>query len=61
MARNSDNGAYAWTYRITDGKLDFLAKDETIDLVNAVTVNDDNGGTDAATVTISIAGTDDKP
>src|SRR5262249_8223349 len=60
-AGNTNNGAIDWTYQITDNKLDFLAAGEKVTLVSTVTVNDQHGGTDTATVTITITGSDDTP
>src|SRR5262249_60914453 len=60
-AGNTNNGAIDWTYQITDGSLGFLAAGEKVTLVSTVLVEDHQGGTDSATVTITITGTDDKP
>src|SRR5262249_17343114 len=60
-AGNTNNGAIDWTYQITANKLDFLAAGEKVTLVSTVTVNDQHGGTDTATVTITITGSNDTP
>src|SRR5262249_60125146 len=60
-AGNTNNGAIDWTYQITDNSLDFLAAGEKVTLVSTVTVNDQHGGTDTATVTITITGSDNAP
>src|SRR5262249_56575293 len=60
-AGNTNNGAIDWTYQITDSSLDFLAAGEKVTLVSTVTVDDHHGGTDTATVTITITGTDNAP
>ena len=60
-AGNTDNGAIDWSYKIADSALDFLAKNETVQLVSTVTVDDHNGGTAATTVTLNITGTNDVP
>ena len=57
----TNTGAIAWTYSIADSALDFLAKNETVTLVSTVVVDDHNGGTDTATVTVTLQGSDDKP
>jgi VCBS repeat-containing protein len=59
-AGNTDNGAIDWSYKIPDNALDFLAAGETVSLVSTVTVDDHHGGTAAATVTVTITGTNDK-
>ncbi len=58
---NTNNGAVNWTYSIADNALDFLSQGETVTLVSTVVIDDHNGGTDTATVTITIDGSDDTP
>src|SRR5262249_10526807 len=60
-AGNTNNGAIDWSYQITDSSLDFLAVGEKVTLVSTVQVDDHHGGTDTATVTITITGSDDTP
>ena len=60
-AGNTNNGAVNWTYSIADSALDFLSRGETVTLVSTVLLDDHNGGTDTATVTVTIQGSDDKP
>ncbi len=61
QTNNTNNGAIGWTYSITDSALDFLAAGETVRLVSTVTLNDQEGGTDKATVTITVGGNNDAP
>ena len=58
---NTDNGAINWTYSVADDALDFLSKGETVTLVSTVQVDDHNGGTDTASVTLTITGSNDLP
>ncbi len=58
---NTNNGSIDWTYSIQDKELDFLANGETVTLTSTVLVDDHHGGTDTATVTITLTGTDDVP
>ncbi len=58
---STNNGAIDWTYSIADNALDFLAPHETITLVSTVLLDDHNGGTDTATVTLTIEGSNDLP
>jgi fibronectin-binding autotransporter adhesin len=58
---NTNNGAIGWSYSITDSSLDFLAAGQTAKIVSTVTLNDQEGGTDTATVTITITGANDTP
>ena len=56
---STNNGAVDWTYSIADNALDFLAQGETVTLVSTVLLDDHNGGTDTATVTLTIHGSND--
>jgi len=56
---NTNNGAIGWSYSIADSALDFLAAGQTATIVSTVTLDDHEGGTDTATVTITITGTND--
>ncbi|WP_246666719.1 VCBS domain-containing protein [Bradyrhizobium guangdongense] len=58
---NANNGAIGWTYSIADGALDFLGEDQTVTLVSTVTLDDGQGGTDTAHVTVTITGKNDAP
>ena len=58
---NTNNGSINWTYSIADSALDFLSQGETVTLVSTVLVDDHSGGTDTATVTVTIEGSNDKP
>ena len=58
---NTNNGAINWTYSIHDNSLDFLNAGETATIESTVTLNDQEGGTDTAVVTITIKGADDAP
>ena len=54
-------GSVAWSYKVTDASLDFLAKDETLTVTYNVTINDGHGTTAAQPVTVTITGTNDTP
>ena len=58
---NTNNGALDWTYQITDNALDFLGAGETATVTAAITLDDHQGGTDTATVTVKIDGSNDAP
>ena len=58
---NTNNGTVGWTYSVPDDTLDFLATGETLQLVSTITLDDHEGGTDTATVTIDITGANDTP
>jgi VCBS repeat-containing protein len=62
QAGNTNNGAIDWTYAITDSALDFLGEGQTVRVVSTVTLDDLQGGaTDTATITVTIAGSNDAP
>lgn len=59
-------GSVDWTYKITDGALDFLADGETLTVIYDITVTDFHGNTANGTsatqqVTVTITGTNDAP
>ena len=58
---NTNNGTLNWTYQITDSALDFLGAGETATVTAAITLDDHQGITDAATVTVTIGGSNDAP
>nr|WP_249152443.1 VCBS domain-containing protein [Bradyrhizobium liaoningense] len=58
---NTNNGAIGWTYSIADAALDFLGEDQTVTLVSTITLDDHQGGTDTAEVTVTITGKNDAP
>jgi fibronectin-binding autotransporter adhesin len=58
---NTNNGALGWTYQISDSALDFLGAGETATVTAAITLLDHQGGTDTATVTVDISGSNDAP
>src|SRR5262249_43627166 len=51
----------AWTYKITDSALDFLAAGETLTATYNVTIDDGHGGTVTQPVTVTMTGTNDAP
>ncbi|KQW23053.1 hypothetical protein ASC80_06970 [Afipia sp. Root123D2] len=58
----SHDGTVVWSYSVPDNNLDFLAQDETVTLISTVRIDDHNGGTATATVTVNIySGTNDVP
>jgi len=54
-------GTVAWSFKVADGALDFLAEGQTLTQKYDVTINDGNGGTVTQVVTITITGTNDGP
>jgi VCBS repeat-containing protein len=56
-------GSVAWTYKVADSAIDFLAQGETLTVTFNVTVTDNHGGsiTQPLTVTIAGTGTNDTP
>jgi len=59
QTNNTNSGAIGWSYSITDSALDFLAAGETATIISTVTLDDHEGGTDTATVTITVTGAND--
>src|SRR5262245_42629125 len=55
------SGSVAWTYKITDSALDFVAAGETLTATYNVTINDGHGGTVTQPVTVTMTGTNDGP
>ena len=47
-------GSVGWTYKVTDGALDFLAAGETLTAAYTVTINDGHGGTVTQPVTVTV-------
>jgi VCBS repeat-containing protein len=60
-ASNTNLGDINWTYHITDSALDFLGAGESITLTAPVIIDDHNGGTAPADITITIDGANDSP
>lgn len=58
---NTNSGTVGWTYSITDSSLDFLCAGQTATVTSKITLDDHHGGTDTATVTITLHGADDAP
>jgi fibronectin-binding autotransporter adhesin len=58
---NTNNGSLGWTYQISDGALDFLGAGVTATVTSTITLDDHHGGTDTATVTVTIDGANDLP
>jgi fibronectin-binding autotransporter adhesin len=58
---NTNNGSLAWTYQISDSSLDFLSAGEKAIVTSTITLDDHHGGTDTATVTITVEGANDLP
>ncbi|MGH3522436.1 MAG: VCBS domain-containing protein, partial [Mycobacterium sp.] len=58
---NTANGAIDWTYKIIDGNLDFLAAGETATVMSTVRVDDSHGGSDTASVVVTLSGINDAP
>jgi VCBS repeat-containing protein len=54
-------GAQGWTYDIANADIDFLGDTDSVELEFVVTIDDQNGGTDTQTVTITVNGTNDVP
>ena len=58
---NTNNGSLAWTYQIGDSSLDFLGAGEKATVTSTITLDDHHGGTDTATVTVTVEGANDLP
>ena len=58
---NNNNGSATLTYSMADGAFDFLAANETLTLIYAVTVNDGHGGVVSSPFSVTITGTNDSP
>lgn len=58
---NKNNGAVGWSYSIADDALDFLGEDQTAKIVSTITLNDGQGRSDTAEVTVTITGKNDAP
>ncbi|HKS20261.1 MAG TPA: VCBS domain-containing protein, partial [Bradyrhizobium sp.] len=58
---NTNNGAITWTYSIADSALDFLGQNQTAMVTSTITLDDHQGGSDTATVTITVTGANDVP
>jgi fibronectin-binding autotransporter adhesin len=58
---NTNNGSLAWTYQISDSSLDFLSAGEKATVTSTITLDDHHGGTDTATVTVTVEGANDLP
>ncbi|MCK1384072.1 VCBS domain-containing protein, partial [Bradyrhizobium sp. 21] len=56
-----NNGTVGWSYSIADGVLDFLGEGQTAKVVSTVTLDDHQGKTDTAEVTVTITGKNDAP
>ncbi|MGY4232360.1 VCBS repeat-containing protein [Bradyrhizobium sp. USDA 4449] len=63
-AGNDSNGTAAWTFSVPDSAFDFLAAGETLTLKYTIVLNNnfaDDPGIVTKDITITIAGTNDKP
>ncbi len=58
---NTNNGSLGWTYQISDSALDFLGAGATAKVTATITLDDHQGGTDTATVTVTLDGANDTP
>lgn len=58
---NSNTGTFNWSYSITNNKLDFLAKDESVVAKFTIRVTDSSGASVNQVITINIQGTNDAP
>ncbi|MCS3728986.1 VCBS repeat-containing protein [Bradyrhizobium betae] len=56
-----NNGAVTWHYSIADNALDFLAKGQTATVVSTITLDDHQGHTTTADVTVTVTGANDAP
>jgi VCBS repeat-containing protein len=54
-------GSVAWTYKVADNALDFLAAGEKLTITYNVTIDDGHGGTVNQPVTVTVTGTNDAP
>ncbi|WP_354066968.1 VCBS domain-containing protein [Bradyrhizobium sp. OAE829] len=58
---NTHNGSASWSYSVADGKFDFLAVGEILELTYTATIDDGHGGVVTKPITITITGTNDTP
>ncbi len=56
-----NNGTVGWSYSIADNALDFLGEGQTAKVVSTLTLDDHQGKTDTAEVTVTITGKNDAP
>ena len=56
-----NNGTVGWSYSIADNALDFLGEGQTANVVSTLTLDDHQGKTDTAEVTVTITGKNDAP
>lgn len=56
-----NNGAVGWSYSIADNAVDFLGENQTATVVSTITLDDHQGMTDTAQVTVTITGKNDAP
>jgi VCBS repeat-containing protein len=61
VATGGGAGAVSWSFKVNDGDLDNMAKDQTLVQVYTVLIDDGKGGTASRNVTITITGTNDVP
>src|SRR6185312_7836281 len=57
----NNSGTIDWTYSIPDKDLDFLGVGQTVTVTTNIKLDDHQGGTDTAAVTVTIHGSDDAP
>ena len=58
---NTNSGSLGWTYQISDSAMDFLGAGATAKVTATITLDDHQGGTDTATVTVTLDGANDAP
>lgn len=58
---NKNNGAIGWTYSVADSSLDFLGEGQIAKVMSTITLDDHQGGTATAEVTVLITGANDAP
>nr|WP_249132814.1 hypothetical protein [Bradyrhizobium diazoefficiens] len=56
-----NNGTVTWHYSVADNALDFLAKGQTATVVSTITLDDHQGHTTTADVTVTVTGANDAP
>ena len=61
VSTGDNAGEITWTYTVNDSAIQFLAKDETLEFVYTITVDDGNGGMEDKDVLVTITGTNDTP
>src|SRR5262249_41255995 len=58
---NTNTGTIDWSYSTADSNLDFLRADQTLKVISTVKLDDHQGGSDTATISVVVHGSEDAP